>query len=63
MTEKRKKKALAEGKCKNCGKSFTVFRKWAEFCGPLCRVEFWQKNNPRISSAELERLRNASQGH
>ena len=44
-------------RCLNCKKMFTVYREWARFCTPKCRLAYWQRVHPRISTVELEHLR------
>lgn len=63
MAKNQKKRSCPKRSCKNCGEIFMVRRKWAEFCGPECRVAYWQKQNPRISAEELEKLRHAAETH
>jgi len=35
-------------KCIYCGKQFEQRRSWQKFCGAVCRLKNWDKNNPRI---------------
>jgi hypothetical protein len=63
MAKSKKVRELTRRKCKKCGETFTVFRKWAEFCSPKCRVAYWQEQNPRIPAAELEKLRHEPESH
>lgn len=48
MTKPKNRRLLTKKKCKHCGKTFTVFRKWAEFCSPYCRVMHWNEAHPRV---------------
>ena len=45
-------------RCANpkCGKSFSVFRKWAKYCSSKCRLEHWQARHPRVQASELRKM-------
>ena len=42
--------------CLNCLETFKKKRKHQKFCSQKCRKENWEKNNPRLSILELQRL-------
>jgi protein-arginine kinase activator protein McsA len=54
MSKIRRKKEKKQLICANCNIKFTQTRAWSKFCSMRCRVEHWNKMNPRIKIAEMD---------
>lgn len=43
--------------CKNCKNRFWATRKWHKYCSQTCRLKYWRKTHPYLTSEELAQIK------